>query len=80
VEPVLVAAYVAELQRHYGVLSVKQHLAAIRVLFDYLVTGGVLRVNPAASVDGQTVTAGCPSPRRSGRGRVRRIVSKVVTR
>ncbi len=55
VEPVLVAAYVEELQRHYGDLSVKQHLAAIRVLFDYLVTGGVLRVNPAASVKGPKV-------------------------
>lgn len=55
VEPVLVAAYVEELQRHYGDLSVKQHLAAIRVLFDYLVTGGILRVNPAASVKGPKV-------------------------
>jgi len=25
---------------------VKQHLAAIRMLFDYLVTGGVLPMNP----------------------------------
>jgi site-specific recombinase XerC len=32
--------------------SVKQHLAAIRQLFDYLTTGGVLEVNPAASVRG----------------------------
>lgn len=30
----------------------KQHLAAIRQLFDYLTTGGVLEVNPAASVRG----------------------------
>jgi integrase len=32
--------------------SVKQHLAAIRMLCDYLVTGGVLRYNPASSVRG----------------------------
>lgn len=51
----LVAAYVEELQRQYSDLSVKQHLAAIRMLFDYLVTGGVLRVNPAASVKGPKV-------------------------
>jgi integrase/recombinase XerD len=32
--------------------SVKQHLAAIRRLFDYLVTGGVLVATPAGSVRG----------------------------
>jgi len=30
--------------------TVEQHLAAIRVLFDRLVTGGLLAVNPAAAV------------------------------
>ena len=30
----------------------KQHLAAIRMLFDFLVTGGVLPFNPASSVRG----------------------------
>ena len=30
----------------------KQHLAAVRMLLDYLVTGGVLRMNPAAAVRG----------------------------
>jgi len=55
VEPVLVAAYLEDLQRHYSDLSVKQHLAAIRMLFDYLVTGGILSVSPAASVKGPRV-------------------------
>jgi integrase len=32
--------------------SVKQHLAAVRQLFDYLVTGGILPSNPAGSVRG----------------------------
>jgi integrase/recombinase XerD len=32
--------------------TVKQHLAALRMLFDYLATGGVLPMNPAASVRG----------------------------
>jgi integrase/recombinase XerD len=31
---------------------VKQHLAAIRQLFDYLVTGGILVSTPAGSVRG----------------------------
>lgn len=55
VEPMLVAAYVEELRVQYADLTVKQHLAAIRMLFDYLVTGGILRVNPAASVKGPKV-------------------------
>jgi len=48
----------ARLMVKYGVLvrveetPMKQHLAAIRQLFDYLTTGGVLDVNPAASVRG----------------------------
>jgi hypothetical protein len=51
-EPVLVAAYVEELQGQVAAPSVKQHLAGIRMLFDYMVTGGVLRFNPAAAVRG----------------------------
>jgi integrase/recombinase XerD len=31
---------------------VKQHLAAIRMLFDFLVTGQIIPMNPAASVRG----------------------------
>ncbi len=52
IEPVLVAAYIEELQKELAAPSVKQHLAAIRRLFDYLVTGGVLPHNPASSVRG----------------------------
>ena len=55
VEPVIVAAYVEELCKKYSDLTVKQHLAALRMLFDYLVSGGILRVNPAASVKGPKV-------------------------
>lgn len=55
IEPVFVAAYVEELGQSYSDLSVKQHLAALRMLFDYLVTGGILRVNPAASVKGPKI-------------------------
>jgi site-specific recombinase XerC len=32
--------------------TVKQHLTAIRMLFDWMVTGGVLAVNPASAVRG----------------------------
>lgn len=54
-EPIEIAGYIEELCKTYSDLSVKQHLAAIRMLFDYLVTGGILRVNPAASVRGPKV-------------------------
>ena len=46
--------------RELAAPSVKQRLAAIRHLFDWLVTGQVVPVNPAASVRGprHVVTAG----------------------
>src|SRR5262249_31669051 len=50
--PMLVAAYVEELGLRMAKPSVKQHLAAVRMLFDYLVIGQVLPMNPAASVRG----------------------------
>ena len=52
IEPITVAAWVEELQQHRSAPTVKQHLAAVRMLFDWLVTGQVVRVNPAASVRG----------------------------
>jgi integrase len=48
----LVAAYIETLQEQLAPPSVKQHLAAIRMLFDWLVTGQVVPHNPAASVRG----------------------------
>src|SRR4051812_12047019 len=50
IEPVAVAAYVKQLGERLATPSVKQHLAAIRMLLDWMVTGQVLRVNPAASI------------------------------
>ncbi len=55
IEPIVVSAYIEELQAEYSDLTVKQHLAAIRMLFNYFVTGGILQVNPAASVRGPKV-------------------------
>ena len=51
-QPLHVAAYIEELQQTLAAPSVKQHLAAIRMLFDWLVTGQVMPMNPAASVRG----------------------------
>jgi site-specific recombinase XerD len=52
IEPIAIAAYVEELGSEIAQPGVKQHLAAIRQLFDYLVTGGVLVSTPAGSVRG----------------------------
>jgi site-specific recombinase XerD len=50
--PLHVAAYVEQLGRERSAPTVKQRLAAIRHLFDWLVTGQIMPVNPAASVRG----------------------------
>src|ERR1017187_5581668 len=47
-----VAAFVKDLQGEFSAPTVKQHLAALRMLFDWLVTGHVLDVNPAHAVRG----------------------------
>jgi integrase family protein with SAM-like domain len=47
VEPVHVAAYVETLLKTAAKPTAKQHLAAIRHLFDWLVVGQVLAVDPA---------------------------------
>ena len=51
-QPVHVAAWVEDLGRRQAPPTVKQYLAAIRMLFDWLVTGQVIRHNPATSVRG----------------------------
>src|SRR5258708_29152934 len=56
VEPSHVAAFVRDLQEELSPPSVKQHLAAIRMLFDWLVTGHVIDTNPAHSVRGPRYT------------------------
>lgn len=52
VQPLHVAGYIEELGQVRSAPTVKQRLAAIRHLFDWLVIGQVVPVNPAASVRG----------------------------
>jgi site-specific recombinase XerD len=52
VQPFHVAAFVKELQGKFSPPTVKQHLAALRMLFDWLVTGHVIDTNPAHAVRG----------------------------
>lgn len=52
ISPIAIGAYIEDLTTKRSAPTVKQHLAAIRMLFDWLVTGQIVRVNPAWSVKG----------------------------
>src|SRR3954449_1321706 len=52
IRPFDVAVWVKELQEKHAAPGVKQQLAAVRMLFDWLVTGQVVPINPAAAVRG----------------------------
>jgi site-specific recombinase XerC len=63
IDPLAVAAYIEKIGGEMAKPSVKQQLAAIRQMFDYLVTGGILSINPAASVRGPNTLCGAARPR-----------------
>src|SRR5580693_324198 len=50
IEPITVAAYIETLQRRTAPPTVKQHMAAIRMLFSWLTEKGILAMNPARKV------------------------------
>jgi site-specific recombinase XerD len=50
IELITVAAYIETLQRQAAPPTVKQHMAAIRMLFSWLTEKGVLAMNPAREV------------------------------
>jgi site-specific recombinase XerD len=52
VQPVHVAAYIEELSQRIAPPSVKLQLAAIRMLFDWLIIGQIVPANPASAVRG----------------------------
>ena len=52
VEPFHVAAFLKEMEGTSSPPTVKQHLSALRRLFDWLVVGQVLKANPAHAVRG----------------------------
>ena len=45
-----VSGYLAELAVTHATPSVKQHLASLRMLFDWMILGQVIEINPAAAV------------------------------
>jgi hypothetical protein len=60
VQPLPVAAWIEQQTREHAAPTVKRRLAALRHLFDWLVTGQVMPTNPAGSVRGpaHVVTVG----------------------
>jgi hypothetical protein len=50
IEPITVTAYIETLQRQAAPATVKQHMAAIRMLFSWLTGKGILAMNPAREV------------------------------
>ena len=52
IRPVDVARYIEARQQTHSAPDVKQQLAAVRMLFDWLITGQVVPLNPAAAVRG----------------------------
>jgi site-specific recombinase XerD len=50
IEPIHVGAYIKSMAGSFEKPTTKQHLAAIRMLFDYLVTGQIIALNPAHAV------------------------------
>jgi site-specific recombinase XerC len=60
VQPLHVAAWIEMQTKEHAAPTAKARLAAVRHLFDWLVTGQVVPMNPASSVRGpsQTMTAG----------------------
>lgn len=52
IRPFDVATYIETRQQTHSAPDVKQQLAAVRMLFDWLITGQIVPINPAAAVRG----------------------------
>jgi hypothetical protein len=63
IRPFDVGAWVKELQENHGAPGVKQQLAAVRMLFDWLVIGQIVPMNPAAAVRGPKHVVKTAKPR-----------------
>jgi len=65
IEPVHIAAFVEDQLREHSRPTVKQRLAALRMLFDWLVVGQVLPANPATRCAGRGTRRRRARPRSS---------------
>jgi site-specific recombinase XerD len=67
VQPLHVAAWIEALGRELAAPSVKQQLAAVRHLFDWLVTGQIVPVNPCR-IGARTVAPASAARQDAGAG------------
>src|SRR6202051_5126785 len=56
IEPITVAAYIETPQRQAAPPTVKQHMAAIRMMFSWLTEKGVLAMNPDREVTSEKIS------------------------
>src|SRR5438132_5438111 len=68
IEPITVAAYIETLQRQAAPPTVKQHMAAIRMLFSWLTENRILRTRSGLSSSFFGVTTGSVTFDRTGPG------------
>jgi site-specific recombinase XerD len=79
IQPVHVATYVEQIGRELSAPSVKQRLAAIRMLFDWLVVGQVVPHNPAAAVRGPRHSAARGKTRMPTRDEAKALLAGIPT-
>lgn len=75
-----IAAYIELLARSYKAPTTKQHLAAIRMLFDWLVMRQVMETNPAAAVRGVKHVVKRGKTPMLGADEVRQLIESIDTR
>jgi len=80
IEPVHVAAWVEAISGRFKPPTVKQWLAAVRMLFDWLVVGQVLAVNPAAPVRGPKHVVKVGKTPVLGAAEARHLLDKINTK
>lgn len=79
IQPVHVATYIEQIGRERSAPSVKQHLAAIRMLFDWLVVGQVVPHNPASPVRGPKHSTARGKTRMPTRDEAKALLASIPT-
>ncbi|MGA8656359.1 MAG: tyrosine-type recombinase/integrase [Chthoniobacterales bacterium] len=77
IEPITVAAYIETLQRQAAPPTVKQHMAAIRMLFSWLTEKGALGMNPAREVKTERFSRTQGKTPAFAEGEVQRLLSAI---
>jgi site-specific recombinase XerD len=80
IQPVHVAAWIEQLSREgRSAPTVKQHLAAVRMLFDWLVVGQVVPHNPPAAVRGPKHSMGAGKTHMPDRDEAKALLAAIDT-